>query len=87
MGTRRFTAAEAGALAEQLANEKAWVLYKCQPFHDGPAAELVQGHWGWHDLRGHRSFDVEATVKFAADGTGPDVNVILLDGRPNPRLR
>ncbi len=84
VGTRMFTAAEAGALAEQLANEKAQALYNCQPFRDGTPAELVQGHWVWHDLRGRGSLDVDATVKFAANGTNPEVNVILLDGRPVP---
>jgi tetratricopeptide (TPR) repeat protein len=87
VGARRFTAAEAGALAEQLANEKAWVLHKCQPFHDGPPAEFAQGHWVWDELRGYRVFHVEAKVKFAADGTNPDVDVMLLDSRLNNQLR
>jgi hypothetical protein len=77
-----LTAAQALALAEQLANEKAQTLYNCQPFRNGPPAKLVQGYWVWHDQRGQGAGDVEATVKFAADGTNPDVNVILLDSRP-----
>ena len=85
VGTRRFTAAEAGALAEQLANEKVRVLYKCQPFHDGPPAEFAQGHWVWDALRGRGNFDVEATVKFGADGTNPEVDIKLLDS--STRLR
>jgi len=80
-----LTGARALALAEQLANEKAQTLYNCQPFRNGPPAKLVQGYWVWHDQRGQGEVDVEATVKFAADGTNPDVNVILLDSRSRPR--
>lgn len=76
-----LTGAQALALAQQLANEKAQTLYNCQPFRNGPPAKLVQGYWVWHDQRGQGAGDVEATVKFAADGTNPDVNVILLDSR------
>jgi hypothetical protein len=86
--TGPLTAAEAEALAIELANEKAKALYNCQPFRKGTPAELVRGHWVWHDLRGYRVFDVEATVKFAADGTNPEVDVMLLDSRPGfPLLR
>jgi biopolymer transport protein ExbD len=80
-----LTAARALALAEQLANEKAQTLYNCQPFRNGPPAQLVQGYWVWHDRRGQGEVDLEATVKFAADGTNPDVNVILLDSRLRPK--
>ncbi len=79
--TGPLTGAQAEALAEQLANEKAKALYNCQPFRKGTPATFVQRHWVWHDLRGQGSSDVEATVKFAADGTNPEVNVILLDSR------
>ena len=78
---RTLTAAQAEALAEQLANEKAQVLYNCQPFRQGTPAQFVQGRWVWHDLRAQGSLDVEATVKFAADGTNPYVKVVLLDSR------
>jgi beta-lactamase regulating signal transducer with metallopeptidase domain len=78
-----LTGAQAEALGVQLANEKAQAQYNCQPFREGTPAELVQGHWVWHDLRARGSFDLEATVKFAADGTNPDVNVILLESRLN----
>jgi beta-lactamase regulating signal transducer with metallopeptidase domain/tetratricopeptide (TPR) repeat protein len=80
--TGPLTAAQAGALAEQLANAKAQALYKFQPFGSGPPAELVAGNWVWHDLRGHGSLDVDATVKFGADGTNPEVDVILLSNAP-----
>jgi beta-lactamase regulating signal transducer with metallopeptidase domain/tetratricopeptide (TPR) repeat protein len=85
VGTRVLTAAEAEALAIELANEKAQALYNCQPFRKGAPAELVQGRWVWNDLRGRGSLDVEATVKFAADGTNPEVDVMLLDS--GTRLR
>jgi len=79
--TGPLTGAQAEALAEQLANAKAKALYNCQPFRKGTPATFVQGRWVWHDLRGQGSSDVEATVKFAADGTNPEVAVILLDSR------
>jgi hypothetical protein len=77
-----LSGAQAEALAEKLANEKAQVLYNCQPFRNGTPAKLVQGYWVWHDLRAKGTLDVEAAVKFAADGTHPDVRVNLLDSRP-----
>ena len=80
-----LTAAQAQALARRLANEKAQELYHCQPFKDGPPAQWVQGYWVWHDGRAQGTLDIEATVKFAADGTSPDVNVTLLDSRLSPR--
>ena len=76
-----LTGAQAETLAERLANEKAQALYNCQPFRNGPPAQLVQGSWVWHDLRAQGIGDVEATVKFEADGTNPDVEVIRLDSR------
>jgi tetratricopeptide (TPR) repeat protein len=84
--TGPLTGAQAEALAVQLANEKAQALYNCRPFRKGIPAELVQGRWVWHDLRGYRVVDVQATVKFAADGTNPKVEVILLDSRPRLQL-
>ena len=84
--TGPLTGAQAEALAEQLANAKAKALYNCQPFRKGTPAQFVQGHWVWHDLRGQGSLDVEATVKFAADGTNPEVDVILLDSRHSLQL-
>ena len=78
-----LTGAQAEARAEQLANEKAQALYHCQPFRSGTPAQWVQGSWLWHDLRAQGTLDLEATVKFAADGTHPDVRVTLLDSRSN----
>jgi len=79
-----LTAAQAEALAVRLANEKAQALYNCQPFRSGRPAEWVQGSWVWRDLRAQGTFDIEATVKFAADGTNPDVNVTMLDSHLSP---
>ena len=76
-----LTSDQAGVLAQQLANEKAQALFNCQPFHNGPPAQFVQGHWAWHDLRGKGSGDIEATVEFATDGGKPNVNVARLDSR------
>ena len=79
--TARLTADQAGSLAQQLANEKAKTLFNCQPFRNGQPAQLVQGHWVWHDLRGQGRGDLEATVKFALDGANPDVSVTQLDSQ------
>jgi hypothetical protein len=79
--TTPLTAGQAGALAQQLANEKAQALFHCQPFHDGPPAQFVQGHWTWHDQRGQGSGDVEATVEFEANGAKPKISVVPLESR------
>ena len=76
-----LTADEAGALARQLANEKADASFHCRPFSDGPAPQLVQGHWVWHDRQGLGHNDFEASVQFRADGTAPAVSVTLLESR------
>jgi starvation-inducible outer membrane lipoprotein len=78
----KLTAEQAGALARQLANQEAQALYNCQPFRNGPPAELVQGKWVWHDRQTQRAVDIEATVRFALDGTDPDVKLTPEDSRP-----
>ena len=79
--TSVLTGAQAEAKAVELANEKAQALYNCQPFQKGRPAELVDGHWVWNEGRPYGAADLEATVKFAADGTDPEVTVSLLDSR------
>ena len=76
-----MTSAQAEAKAVELANEKAQALYNCQPFQKGRPAELVDGHWVWNEGRPYGAADLEATVKFAADGTDPEGTVNLLDSR------
>ena len=80
-----LTADQAGLLAQQLANEKAQELYSCQPFRDGPPAQLVQGHWEWHRLQAVGQTDLEATVEFAVNGREPKVTVVRLEIRLIPR--
>jgi hypothetical protein len=80
--TTTLTADQAGALAQQLANEKAQTLFNCQPFRNGAPAQFVHGHWTWHCLQAQGQADVEATVEFKADGTEPKVSVVPLDSRP-----
>ena len=79
---RALTPDEAGLLAQQLANEQAQAIYNFQPFHDGPPARFVHGHWTWYDLKAQGPGDAEATVEFQADGTKSKVRVIWLDSRP-----
>jgi beta-lactamase regulating signal transducer with metallopeptidase domain len=85
--TSALTGAQVEAKAVQLANEKAQALYNCQPFQKGRPAELVDGYWVWHDRRAQGVGDVEATVKFAADGTNPEVTVNMLDSHLSPAVR
>jgi biopolymer transport protein ExbD len=85
--TSALTSAQAEAKAVELANEKAQALYNCQPFQKRRPAELVDGHWVWNDGRSYGEGDLEATVKFAADGTNPEVTINLLDSRPRPERR
>jgi hypothetical protein len=76
-----LSAAQATDLALRLANEKAQSLYQCRPYTNGPAAQLSEGYWVWHDRRGQGQVDFEATVKFATNGADPSVSVVLLDSR------
>jgi hypothetical protein len=75
---RRLTAAQAGALARTLANNQAQGLYGIRPFPDGRPAESIRGCWAWHYRRGWGRGDIEATVKFEADGANPSVSVTPL---------
>jgi beta-lactamase regulating signal transducer with metallopeptidase domain/biopolymer transport protein ExbD len=85
--TSVLTGAQAEAKAVALANAKAQALYNCQPFQKGRPAELVDGQWVWNDGRPYGAADIEATVKFAADATDPEVTVNLLDIRVRPERR
>jgi hypothetical protein len=79
--TTPLAADQAGALAQQLANEKAQALFHCQPFHDGPPAQFVQRHWTWHRLQAQGQGDIEANVEFEADGAKPKISVVRLESR------
>ncbi len=76
-----LTPQQASDLALHLANEKAQSQYQVEPFRAGPAAQFVQGRWVWHQRKGLGQTDMEATVKFAPDGSNPSVSVLLLDSR------
>jgi hypothetical protein len=75
---RALNAEEAERLAQQLANDKSRELYQCEPFQEARPAQMEQGRWVWRDRRGWGSGDIEATVKFAADGSAPEVKVFRL---------
>ena len=72
---------QATSLALQLANEKAFDVYQCQPFQDGQPAHWSDGHWIWSGQSGYGKADLEATVLLAANGTMPNVKLQLLDNR------
>lgn len=76
-----LSAEAAGDLARRLANEQALSLYKCQPFQGRSPARPLGGGWVWRDRRGVGAVDIEAEVRFGADGASPSVNVIVLDSR------
>jgi hypothetical protein len=73
-----FTADQAKAVSIQLANDKAFTLYHCQPFVDGQAAQMVAGHWLWRAQQGIGHMDIQATVELAMDGSTNNVDLQLL---------
>jgi len=77
--TTRLTAAQAGVMAQKLANDRAQTLYNCQPFRADSPAEFVEGRWVWHNLRGQGRGDIEATVELTEDGSKSSVLVRRLD--------
>ena len=77
-----LSASEAGSRAQRLANEKCQAVYTCQPFHDAKAGRLVANSWVWHTVQGKGTADYEANVKFALDGTNPEVSVTQLYSNP-----
>lgn len=74
-----LTAEEAKALAMQFANEKAFRLYRVQPFRDGQAARFKAGRWVWTDRRGVGHEDMQVTVELAADGSTNRVDLNVFD--------
>jgi hypothetical protein len=80
-----ITAEQAGTIAMQLANDKAFSLYHCRPFQAGQPARFVAGHWIWFAWEGFGHTDIEAQVELAANGTankvGCNVTVNILDNR------
>src|SRR5215471_21551508 len=80
--TANLTSDKAGSLAQQLANEKAQSLYHCQPFQKAEPAQLIEGHWLWHQIRGQGRGDLEAKVEFRADGADPKVILTRLESVP-----
>ncbi|HEV2318729.1 MAG TPA: hypothetical protein VGV18_03200 [Verrucomicrobiae bacterium] len=79
-----ITSAQAAALAIQLANDKADVVFHQRPFQDGRPAQLLMGNWVWNDGCGVALLDYEAAVKLAADGSTNSVKVQVLDGAYDP---
>ena len=76
-----LTAEQAMAAALRLANDRAFTLYHCRPFHDGQPAQFVAGHWLWVARQGFGHGDIQATFQFAADDASHKVEVQVLDGQ------
>ena len=72
---------EAKQLAARVANQKAWELYRCEPFVNLEPAFFAQGCWTWSAVRGRGFGDLEARVEFCADGSLPsaDINLLISD--------
>ena len=79
------TAAQARALALQLANDKASELYHCRPFGDGPPPRFAAGHWIWTEQKGVGRADMQVTVELAEDGSTNHVDLQVFDSQ-NTRL-
>jgi uncharacterized protein YcfL len=79
-----LTAEEAKALAMQFANEKAFRLYRVQPYRDGQPARFKSGHWIWTDRRGVGQMDMQVTVELAADGSTNRVDLNVFDSMYRP---
>jgi len=62
-----LTAEQAKAAAMRLANDQAFSLYHCRPFHDGQPAQFVAGHWLWVEQQGFGHSDIQATVELALE--------------------
>lgn len=65
---------QATAMALKLANDKALVIYHCQPFHDGEHVCFIRDRWEWSAQAGMGTGDLEATVVLAADGSTNQVS-------------
>ena len=76
-----LNAEQAKAVAMRLANDQAFTLYHCRPFHDGPPAQFVDGHWLWVERQGFGHSDIQATVELASDGLSHKVEVQVLDSQ------
>ena len=72
-----LNAEQAKTMAIQLANDRAFKLYRCQPFQVGEPARLVAGQWVWASHQGFGLGDLQATVKLARDGSTNQVDLQL----------
>ncbi len=76
--TGTFTNKQALVLALQLANDKAFELYKCRPFTEGALPRLLAGRWVWTDEQAYGQGDIQSKVSFLPDGSDRYVDVKLL---------
>jgi hypothetical protein len=76
-----LTAEQAKAAAMRLANDQAFTLYHCRPFHDGQPAQFVAGHWLWVEQQGFGHGDIQATVELAIDDSSHKVEVQVFDSQ------
>ncbi|HEY3760721.1 MAG TPA: hypothetical protein VGN23_03140 [Verrucomicrobiae bacterium] len=74
-----LTPDQAGALAMQLANDKAQQLVHQRPFQMNHPAEFENGHWIWDETMGVKRLDFEARVELAPDGSTNKVDLRMLD--------
>ncbi len=95
--TAGLTGRQATDLALRLANHKAQELYNMEPFRFSSPARLVDGRWVWrtrqwletpdlwHTRTDYGATDpIEAEVKFALDGSNPEVDVYFVHHASEP---
>jgi hypothetical protein len=73
-----LTSEQAQTIAFRLANQKAGVIYHCQPFQDGQPAYFVQRHWVWSNICDCGAGAIQARIELAADGSTNDVQILFL---------
>ena len=79
-----LTAEQAGTLSAQLANDKADAVYHHRPFQSTQPANFEAGRWVWTDSHGVGTFDFQAKVELAANGSTNNVDINVLDDALRP---
>ncbi len=78
---------QAKTIALRLANDKAFTLYHCQPFHDGEHVCFIKDRWEWSGQVPMGCADLEATVVLAEDGSTNQVSFQTLVNLNNMSFR
>lgn len=77
--TAPFSPEQAGKVSLQLANDKADAVYHRRPFQGSQPAHYEAGRWVWIDGHGVGTFDFQAKVELAANGSTNHVDIRVLE--------